>query len=396
MSDADRRVLEEFRQRDIGRLEFEARFTFFGAVAGFAAGFVWLIAFHLGDRGVALWPIVALGAGGAALGFPIDLIRARHRQASRRTNAAARWDPVLAVGVVERLIATAAAGRRLDDDQSETAWFLQVAEDQILCLWDWIDQATGRVELEFVPSEPPVVLGSTWTGTQLPTNTRRRFRSDEHRPEQGELLRGRLDQLDELLAKASSVAWVPPPAEASQTFASLADRLEPLGFFKFVPAGQIAQARADLGAADRFMRCGRGFDADAERLAEGGVQDLLEDMRAALEHEGRVVSEIRQIYDPAGAGYLLEFGGQRYQMWSTAEAKRSWELTPVRAARIINEWLAEAGSSERVHLLSGGHDGVFVLLTPQMRELLATTLKSTTEVPSAVPEGDEGSSDQLT
>jgi hypothetical protein len=387
MSDADRRVLEEFRQRDIGRLDFEARFTFFGAVAGFAAGFVWLIAFHLGDRGVALWPIVALGACGAALGFPIDLTRARHRQASRRANAGARWDPVLAVGVVERLIATASAGRRVDDDRSDTAWFLQVAEDQIVCLWDWIDQPTEHVEVELVPGESPVVLGSTWTGNQLATTPRRRFRPGEHRPEQGELLRGRLDQLDELLARGQSVARMPPPPEEGQGLASLAERLEPLGFFKFVPADQIARARADLGATDRFLRCGRGFDADAERLAEGGVKDLIEEMRAALEHEGRAVGEIRQVYDPAGAGYFLEVAGQRHQMWSTAEAKRSWELTPIRAARLINAWLAETGSSERVHLLFGGHDGVFVLLTPHMRELLAATLKSAMEVPSAVPDG---------
>jgi hypothetical protein len=52
--------------------------------------------------------------------------------------------------------------------------------------------------------------------------------------------------------------------------------------------------------------------------------------------------------------------------------EETWELTTRRVITLINDWRAAAGSDERVHVLGGpgGHDGVFVLLTPAMRHAI--------------------------
>jgi hypothetical protein len=70
-------------------------------------------------------------------------------------------------------------------------------------------------------------------------------------------------------------------------------------------------------------------------------------------------------------------------MWNESEAKKSWELTTIRAAALINRRLETAGSQERVHLLHGGEDAVFVLLTACMRDLIA---RSGVFRPEEVPE----------
>ena len=60
-------------------------------------------------------------------------------------------------------------------------------------------------------------------------------------------------------------------------------------------------------------------------------------------------------------------------MWDASEAMPwpAWNLTLQRAAGLINQALTEAGSQERVHVLYGGEDAVFVLLTPALLEAIA-------------------------
>ena len=81
---------------------------------------------------------------------------------------------------------------------------------------------------------------------------------------------------------------------------------------------------------------------------------------------------ITQTYD-SRQGYTLMIGDDPHTMWNESEAKKSWELTTTRAAALINRRLEGVGSQERVHLLSGGEDGVFVLLTAAMRDLIASS-----------------------
>lgn len=126
---------------------------------------------------------------------------------------------------------------------------------------------------------------------------------------------------------------------------------------------------AGKGAYPWFLAAGRAFDADAERLAEGGVKDLLDYLRPALKTEGCDLGASTETYD-ARHGYTLTIGAEQHTMWSESEAEKSWDLTTRRAAALVNERLERAGSQERLHLLHSGEDAVFVLLTPAMRELI--------------------------
>lgn len=95
------------------------------------------------------------------------------------------------------------------------------------------------------------------------------------------------------------------------------------------------------------------FDADAERLAEGGVKDLLDYLLPALKTEGCDLGASTEAYD-ARHGYTLTIGAEQHTMWSESEAEKSWDLTTRRAAALVNERLERAGSQERLHLLPAG------------------------------------------
>jgi hypothetical protein len=376
MRDEDRRVVDQYRQRDIGTVALEPKYAFFGGAAGLVIGFAWLAAFHFGDRGASSWPIFALTAAGAALGLPVDLRRRRVRLRERQADAASRWDSVESAGVVDHIVAEASKAARIDDNEANTAWFLQVDADQVLCVWDWADKATEHVEVDLVPTASPTALAIRWSGKKLaPIHPKRKFTRGEREPAQCEVLLGNVEQLDELLRKRdkTSGAGQRQPAEPTP-LSRLADELEPLGFYKYVDGEDLddIKAEASKGAAHWFLEVGRAFNADAERLAEGGVQDLLEYLGPAFKAEGCELPAMTQTYD-SRHGYRLMIGDELHTMWNESEAKRSWELTTTRAAALIERRLAVVGSQERVHLLSGGEDGVFVLLTPRMRDVIASS-----------------------
>lgn len=377
VGDEDRRVLNQYRQREVGTVAFEAKYTFLGGAAGMLLGFVWLAAFHFGDRGASSWPIVALTAAGAAFGLPLDLRRRLVELRERRAAAASRWDPVEAVGVVFHIVAEASQAVRIDDNESNTAWFLQVDVDQILCVWDWADEATEHIEVDLIPAASPTALAIRWSGKRLaPIRQKRKFKRGERQPAQCEVLRGNVEQLDELLRQRTSEKGdVDRKKRAEPTLLSkLAEELEPLGFYKYVAGEDLESINeaAGEGAYRWFLEVGRAFDADAERLAEGGVEDLLDYLRPALKTEGCELQATAQIYD-SREGYIVTIGEDRHTMWNQSEAKNSWELTTIRAAALINGHLERVGSRERVHLLNGGEDSVFVLLTTGMRDALAAS-----------------------
>jgi len=266
---------------------------------------------------------------------------------------------------------------RIDDDDANSAWFLQVEADQVLCVWDWTERATERVEVDLIAGSSPTPLAIRWSGNELvPITPKRKFRRGERKPEQCEVLRGRVEQLDQLLREPGEKKLdARPKARLEWTpLAKLAEDLEALGFYKYVFAEHVEDVKheADRGAYTWFVEVGRAFDADAERLAEGGVSDLLDYLRPALKAEGCELGAIAQTYD-AIRGYTLTIGGERHTLWNQSEARKSWELTTSRTATLINHKLEQVGSDERVHSLHGGEDAVFVLLTAAMRDRIATS-----------------------
>lgn len=190
MRDEDRRIVDQYRQRDIGTVERDAKHAFFGGAAGAVLGFIWFAAFHFGDRGASPWPIVALTAAGAAFGLAVDVRRRRARLRRRQVAAALRWDPVESAGVVDHIVAQVSKAVRLDAHEANTAWFLQVEVDQILCVWDWVDEAHEHLEVNLVPAASPIPHKVRWSGKKLtPIQPKRKFRHGERQPQQCEVLR---------------------------------------------------------------------------------------------------------------------------------------------------------------------------------------------------------------
>lgn len=387
LTDEDRGLIARHRRNEIGKTRIGAAYATSAGAIGLLVGFVWLILFHWGDRNASVWPLLAFVVAGAASGFPFDLARARSERRRRTAVAAARWDPPAAAGVVEHIVAEATAAVRLDDNSAETAWFLQVADRQILCVWDWSDDASERVTLDLLPGPVPAPLRIAWSGNRLvPLRPKRAFKHGERRPEQCEVIDGRLDELDRLLRVGTRTAGdsTRPPTTAPTTrLATLANDVEPLGFYKFTSPEDINAAKAELarGARSWYRASGRSFDADAEALAEGGVQDLLDYMRPALEREGWVLGPLEGSYD-VRRGYTLRIGDRTYTLWDESEREKTWALTTGRVVTLVNEGLLKAGSKERVHILGGGEDAVFVLLTAALRE---TVVDSGVISPDDVP-----------
>jgi hypothetical protein len=191
-SDQDRALIERYRKNAIGITRFDAKFTFLSGAAGLVVGFVWLQTFR--------WPVVALTLVGTIIGFFVDYGRYKRERVTREAAAAAQWNPVLAADVVEHVVAEAGGAVRVDDEDGNSAWFLQAGENEILCVWDWVEHATERVEIDFVPGSSPTTVAISWSGKQLkPESPTRTFRRGEREPEQCEVLEGTLQELDHLL-----------------------------------------------------------------------------------------------------------------------------------------------------------------------------------------------------
>ena len=192
LGDEDRALIERHRQNELGTTRFDAKFTFLIGAAGLVLGYVWQPVFR--------WPTVALTLAGAVIGFLVDYRRYKRDRDTREAATAAKWNPVIAVGVVEHIVAEASSAVRIDDSDGNTAWFLQAGEGQILCVWDWAEHATDHVKIDLVPGDTPTTVTVVWSGKKLkPLRPARTFKHGEREPEQCEVLDGTLQELESLL-----------------------------------------------------------------------------------------------------------------------------------------------------------------------------------------------------
>ena len=148
----------------------------------------------------------------------------------------------------------------------------------------------------------------------------------------------------------------------------------------------IAEAKDDAGkgAWDWFAGADREFGADAEQAGRRrrGRSDRLPAPCARA--EGVEVGAVEQSYAPEESGYALSIDGVKHVM-ERGRVRSFLDLATTRTAELVNGWLAKAGSQERLHLLSGGEDGVFVLLTPSMHEAIARSgLFAPQEIPAPI------------
>lgn len=167
--------------------------------------------------------------------------------------------------------------------------------------------------------------------------------------------------------------------------AATADRLIDMGYLKFVPPDDHPVVRADMieslrdGVLDAKhdwhgdARDGRGYDADAEDLAEGKVGATILRMADALRAEGVAIGSVADHPEDDEGGYEVVIDGARHVIWTEADdGQDAWNLATRRLLEIVSALLREAGSDERLFGVYGGHKGRAVLLTREMHAYLTS------------------------
>jgi hypothetical protein len=177
------------------------------------------------------------------------------------------------------------------------------------------------------------------------------------------------------LRSSSAVALTAATLGACGGASDTASKLEELGFFKYARpsarAAAVKEVRSDRDAVFG-VEVGRLFHADEESLTEGGADDFLRDIAPALRRMG--VTKLRVADKEFTDRYVIAVNGEAKVIFSRAEGRREdvWGYAGARTVAIINELLAEAGSEERAYALYGGNDFHVFLLTPELRDVIAS------------------------
>ncbi|MDP9353167.1 MAG: hypothetical protein M3P51_16725 [Chloroflexota bacterium] len=152
----------------------------------------------------------------------------------------------------------------------------------------------------------------------------------------------------------------------------LLEQWEGMGFYRHASPQQISELKHEARATGYLFggdAVARDYDADAEDLAEGGVQDFLERIGLFLAEQGVQITTVAQEF--TDTGYTMTINGRVYTLYTEEELASEgmaelWELTTARTFALVNILLAEAGSKERVFGVYGGHDNRAVFLTDDM------------------------------
>lgn len=165
--------------------------------------------------------------------------------------------------------------------------------------------------------------------------------------------------------------------------------LESLGFYKYVDATQLEQAKNE-SIYDEFSL--RYYHADAENLAENGVYQFFKKLEKYFNKTGVnfVFSE-----DPTNDGYKYQMivNDQTFQIYSSEELAdknfQLWKESSYRTIGILNWVMEEAGSKERFYGVMGGNDFSVMILTPELYTYINGTMKNKYdklyEIPSIQP-----------
>lgn len=163
----------------------------------------------------------------------------------------------------------------------------------------------------------------------------------------------------------------------------LMDELARHGFADGVDAATWAADVADAvahGGPWAASVAHRRIGVDAENLAEGGAQEVLDRLAPLLARLGVVMPPITEEFSEHG--YALILAEQRFVLWDEATAMDSWRTSLYALVQLIDQVLAQANIAERLYLIGGGNDGQAILLTPeQARLLVASPLMPPSEQP---------------
>ncbi len=303
---------------------------------------------------------VGFGSVGLFVGWLVEGALAP-KHVKPRSSRLLLLEATLASGQVEEVALDVSRAVVLHDG-GDDAWFLQVAPDQVLCLWE-PDEVRARLSLVWARHEDQVfVLGSTAQGAVVkPARPKRTFRFSEYRPKyDAEFLSGTLEDLDATLLRMGTGASPAP----SGPLPPVVDEVEPLGFYKYVDPEVLTRVKAAVadGPDEWLVAAGRSFEAEPEVLIKGGVGDLLELLQPVLSREGCSLGAVREDVRE-GAGLMVTLGGTPHGLWSDGEAP---QVLLTRLGELLDGSLSGAGSQERVFF----RDGQLVVLNPELKQRL--------------------------
>lgn len=197
-----------------------------------------------------------------------------------------------------------------------------------------------------------------------------------------------------LILTAVSCRLIPdnkgPASEGSNNIKAVIEKLEGLGYYRYITADKVEKVKQESIAAGyifRWEESGRDFTCDAEDLAEDGVLNFFKEIEPFLKKQGVKIKEAKDIR--FGNDYVIKLNGRNYTIYSKQELDSGdiWELSTIRAFRIINELLEKAESSERIYSLYEGNGLRGVFLTKEMYEVIKD-FKSypENEMPTTIPD----------
>ena len=162
------------------------------------------------------------------------------------------------------------------------------------------------------------------------------------------------------------------------TLAELVHTLELAGFYDYALPEKIEDIKTKTlqtgfvySFSDGTNRC---YNADAESLAECGVEFFLERIDAFLHKQGVLIQSI-ETNCHYSKEYLLKVNGISYQMFSAPEGETAdlWGLVTKRSFTLVNDLLEEAGSPERLFQLYADNDTGGLFLTEKLYGILLTS-----------------------
>jgi hypothetical protein len=162
------------------------------------------------------------------------------------------------------------------------------------------------------------------------------------------------------------------------TLAELVNSLELAGFYDYALPEHVEgiknrtlQTGFIYSFSDGTNRC---YNADAESLAECGVELFLERVDSFLRQQGVFIQSVEtNCHFPKE--YEIKVNGIAYQMFSAQEAEtlNLWSLVTKRAFRLVNDLLEQASSPERLFQLYADNDTGGLFLTEKLYDILSAS-----------------------
>jgi hypothetical protein len=156
---------------------------------------------------------------------------------------------------------------------------------------------------------------------------------------------------------------------------ALYDRLAPLGLFEGSGDGDEEWARTGGAETGYWYNEGvrRAFYGDGEALAEWGVCDFVRRVQPLLTERGvPPLNCVQDEWQPGAVAYTVKVNGRPFRILDERDFEQNptWTAATVRAFRMVETLLREAGSPEHVYAVEGdvGLGSTGVLLTPEMVE----------------------------